>query len=420
MRVAAWTVFVLMLAQGLAFVDRQVLSLLIQPIERELRISDSAAGVLYGFGFALFYSLISLPVARLADRSSRRAVIGTAVAAWSGMTALCGLARTYPMLLAARLGVGAGEAGLSPAAQSLLADTAPPQRLGLAMGLFSLSIPLGGGLALMAGGALLRHTPEIAQAFGVGTGVSPWRVVMVCVAAPGAVVALLFCTVHEPRTGVRPAPVPIAHVVAEVLRKRQAYFGLIGALSLIVLVNLSSAAWVPTLFERRFHWTGAEVGARYGPLVLLCGAAGAVCGGVAASAMARRGVRNANLKAAFFGMAIMAPTAVAFPLSPGPAAALVLGGLLNFAAAFPSGGGYAALQSMTPAPMRAQIASVTVLSVNLMGAGLGPALTGILTDYLFADPQKLPVSMALVAAVFGPLALCGYGMAMRATGRKRA
>src|SRR3569832_2088847 len=168
-------VVVLTLTQALAFVYRQVLALLVQPNKRDLHVSDTQISLLYGLSFALFYVAVALPIARLADSSNRRNIVAAAVAVWSVLTGLCGLAGNFPQLVAARLGAGAGEAGLSPAAQSMMADYFPKERLSAALGLFSMGISLGGGLALIGGGALLAEAPHIAQWLSPEHPLPAWR-----------------------------------------------------------------------------------------------------------------------------------------------------------------------------------------------------------------------------------------------------
>ena len=415
---AWWVVVVLTLTQALAFVDRQVLALLVQPIERDLHVSDTQISLLYGLSFALFYVAVALPIARLADSSNRRNIVAGAVAVWSVMTGLCGLAGNFPQLVAARLGVGAGEAGLSPAAQSMMADYFPKERLSAALGLFSMGISLGGGLALIGGGALIAEAPHIAHWLSPDHPLPAWRIVMLAVGLPGLLVAALFVTVREPeRRGSGPAALPLAEVFAWLSRHRWTYLGLMGALSMMVFVGQAGSAWIPAFFERRFGWTGPEVGARYGPLVLVCGGAGFLAGGWIASWLRRGRAPRAYLQVGLAGFAGAAALAAAFPLAPNANMALVLIGAMGFFAGLPSGGGYAALQEITPARMRAQVTALNGLLVNLIGAGLGPLSVGLITDYGFRDPHKVQLSLSLVAAIAGPVTLAAFVLALKGYAR---
>ena len=415
----AWyVVIVLTLIQALAFVDRQVLALLVEPIRHDLHISDTRISLLYGLAFALFYVIVALPIARLADRGNRRNIIAGAVAVWSLMTAACGLAANFPQLVAARLGVGAGEAGLSPAAQSILADYFPPRRLGAALGLFSTGVSLGGGLALIVGGALLTAAPDIARTLlPFWPDPSPWRVVMLLVGLPGLVLALLFLTVREPvRRGGGTTGRPLQAVIGWLSDHRLAYLGMIGALSLMIFVSNAASAWIPAFLQRRFGWDAPTVGAHYGPLVLVCGAAGALAGGLVAVFLRRMGLRRANLVASLGGFLLAGPLAALYPLAPDAGVALGLIGAMVFAQGLTFGGGYAALQEMTPPRMRAQVTALNGLAVNLIGAGLGPLAVALVTDRLLADPARIHLALSGVAAAATPVVLVAFWLALSRQG----
>jgi MFS family permease len=411
----AWyVVVVLTLAQALSFVDRQVLALLVEPIKHDLHISDTLIGLLYGLTFALFYVAVALPIAWLADRSNRRNIIAASVAFWSVMTTLCGVASTFPQLAAARLGVGAGEAGLSPAAQSILADSFPRERLGAALGLFSTGVSLGGGLALIVGGALYAAAPNIGRTlFPFWPHMAPWRVVMMAVGAPGLLMALLFITVREPpRHGGQAQPMPFAEALAHVRAHRRAYLGVFGALSLMIFVSNSASAWIPAFLERRFGWSAPQVGARLGPMVLVCGAAGAFAGGWIAVGLRRLGLAQANLWSSLGGFLIAAPLAVIYPLSGRADLALGLIGAMTFAQGLTFGGGYAALQEMTPPRLRARVTAINGLAVNLIGAGLGPLAVALVTDRVLRDTQSIHLAMSWVAAGAAPVVIAAFTLAL--------
>lgn len=413
----AWYVaFILTFANSFAFVDRQVLALLVEPIKRDLAVSDTVMSLLYGFSFALFYVLIGVPMARLADRSNRRNIIAASIIVWSAMTVLCGMARSVGVLFLARVGVGAGEAGLTPSAQSILADYFPRDRLPAALGIFSMGIYIGGGMALIVGGlviqALGRMGPIILPLVGQ---IQPWQATFLIVGAPGLVLGLFAMTIREPQrrgTVGPPRSLPLAEMWRHVRASLGSYIGIIIGLSLMILVGQGSAAWIPTFFERRFGWGPAEIGFQYGLVVFFCGTAGTLSGGFIASMLRRRGHDRANLLAATFGFAILIPLTVAFPLMPTAHMALVAIGFMVFFAGFPFGGGYAALQEITPNRMRAQIAAAYMLGVNLIGAGLGPMAIALATDHLFRDPLALHKSLSLVAAVGSPLAMLFIALAL--------
>lgn len=414
----AWSLtLILMLANTLAFVDRQALALLVQPIKADLAISDTAISLLYGLSFTLFYVGVGLPIARLADRSNRRNIVAGAIFVWSLATSLCGLARSFGGLFAARVGVGAGEGGLTPAAYSLLADTFPKHRLPLAMGIYQIGIYLGSAAALVIGGVVFTHVPPGATVIVPVLGaLKGWQVVFLLLGLPGIVLSAVILLVREPaRRGLaaHDETATLGQFVAHIAARRRAYAGIMFGFALMVLVGNGTAVWIPAFFERSFGWTTAEVGRIYGPVVFLCGTSGALAGGTMASWLNRRGAPNGSLQAALYGFVALVPLTIAFPLVPDARLALGLIGLMNFFAGFNFGGGLAALQELTPNRMRALMSAAYLLTINLIGAALGPTAIALVTDYAFGDPAALHLAIALVCAVASPLSvvLLWQGMA---------
>ena len=189
-----------MFAYMVAFIDRQILSLLIQPIKEDLGITDTQIGLLAGLAFAIFYSFIGIPIAKLADKQNRVTIISLGVALWTFMTALCGLTKTYFYLFLARIGVGVGEAALSPAAYSMIADYFPKEKLGRAIGIYVIGLYLGAGIAMLVGSAvisLVSSLPPIDLPY-YGN-IKPWQLTFLLVSIPGILVLLLMLTVNEPQ-----------------------------------------------------------------------------------------------------------------------------------------------------------------------------------------------------------------------------
>lgn len=406
----AWTTAILlMLANTLAFVDRQALALLVQPIKTDLQVSDTAMSLLYGLSFTLFYVIIGIPVARIADRSNRRNIVVGAVFIWSLATALCGFARSFTALFIARVGVGAGEGGLSPAAYSILSDTFPKERLPAAMGVYQMGIYVGGALALVLGGLISTHVPPSSiVALPVIGDVKGWQLIFLLLGVPGIVLSIVLLAIREPvRQGSvgEAVVVPLPRFFAQIRRRWLAYTGIGIGFALMILVGNATGAWIPAFLERKFGMTTAEIGASYGPLVLVCGVAGTLTGGFFAGLLRRRGFRYANLQAALLGFTVLIPVSIAFPLMSTAPLALALIGAMNFFAGFNFGGGLAALQEITPNRMRALVSSGYMLLVNLIGAAGGPLAIALVTDFWFADPAELPLAISLVCAVASPLAL---------------
>lgn len=409
-RHAWYAVAIVSLANTVSFADRQVFALLLQPIKADLALSDTRLSLLQGLGFVALYATVSLPAARCADLWDRTRVIVAAVMVLSCMTALCATARNFFSLFAARLGVGAAEGALNPAAQSLLSDYLPPQRLPVALSFHATGVYVGGGFALLLGGWLYSvagtlHSVSI-PLVGLQQG---WRLVLLCLCLPGLLFGLLCATIREPARQHIAAPqsgcdVSLNALWQQLLRQRKVYIGVTVGFCLMIVVGAGTSAWIPTFFVRCHHWTLQQVGLRYGTTVLVAGTAGVLCGGYLAATLRRRGFLAANLSIGLTGFLALIPFAIAYPLVSDPWTALGLVAGYNFFAGFPFGGGYAALLEITPNRMRAQVVALFALFANVVGQGGGPTLVAVLTDYLFRDDGALSKSLALLALVASPLA----------------
>src|SRR5260370_277791 len=194
-----YVVGVLTLVYVFSFIDRQIMSLLVRPLRRDLGISDTQVSVLMGFGFAVFYTFCGIPLGRLADTRSRRSIIAAGLVAWSAFTAMCGLARNFWQMLVWRMGVGVGEASLSPSAYSLITDYFPKEKLATAISVYSAGIYIGAGMSYLLGGIIVRlASMQEAWMLPVVGAVRPWQVIFFAVGLPGLLVALLMDTVREP------------------------------------------------------------------------------------------------------------------------------------------------------------------------------------------------------------------------------
>jgi MFS family permease len=414
----AWyVVAVLTLANVSAFIDRQILGLLVAPIRRDLGVSDTGIGVLYGIAFAAFYTLLGIPIARAADRGSRRLIIGAGVAVWSVMTVWCGTARSYGELLAARFGVGIGEAALAAPAVSLLADYFPASRRATALSVYSLGIYLGAGLANLLGGALIaRLAGEGLVVWPVLGAIRPWQQVFVLVGAPGLLVALLMATVREPQRreqGRAVAAYAIREVATYVRDNRRTFLCHNLGYGLLALVNYGTAAWLPTHLIRSYGWSAGQAGITLGTLTATVGVLGIVAGGRVADRMLAQGHTDAKLRVGIIAALGNLVCGAAYTLA--PTAALSVAALVpyNFFASFAFGAAAAAVQEITPNRMRAQAAALYVSVTTLVGLGLGPSLVALLTDRVFADDRAVRYSLLVVtsAGLAAAAALLAAGLA---------
>ena len=407
-RYAWYLVGVLCVAYTLSFVDRMILALLVEPIKRDLGISDTQVGLLHGFAFAIFYTTLGVPIARLADRTDRRRLIAAGIAFWSVMTALCGLARGFWELFLARIGVGVGEASLSPAAFSMLADAFPADRLGRALGVYSSAIFAGAGIALLVGGGVAAAAASAAAVHLPLVGaVQPWQLTFIVVGAPGLLVALWVLSLREPpRRGVAIAArqEPLAAVFGWMRRHARAYGCHFAGFALLALVFNATIAWLPSVFVRVHGWSSGQAAFWIGSLLLVCGTTGIVAGGFAADAWRRRGKPDGSMRVGLTSALGVLPFAAAVPAAASPWMAVALLGPLLFFSAFAFGAAAAGLQWLTPPAMRAQVSALFLFVNNLVGIGAGPVAVALLTDRVFGAPQSVGMSLAIVGTVAAALA----------------
>jgi MFS family permease len=402
----AWyALALLMLAYTSSFVDRMILTLMVDPIRRDLDLTDTQFSLLHGLAFALFYTLLGLPFGRLADRADRRRLIAGAIAAWSTMTALCGLSRTYVQLFLARVGVGIGEGALSPAAYSMLSDLFPRDRLARALSIYSMGIAAGGGLALLVGG----HVVSFAESTGAvelpGIGLlQPWQLVFMLVGLPGLPLALLIWHLREPsRTGVLQPRARLDDVRRFVRPRLKMFNYLYLGLSVATALGHSVMGWVPAYFMRVHGWSAGQVGSRYGLCMLLAGIAGLALGALLTERWQRRGLADAPLRAAALGIGLCTLFGVLAPQPGGEISALLLysGFLLTYM--MPWGIAPAAIALIAPNEMRGLLSAFYLLSINLIGLGAGPTYVALLSDHVFGS-QGVGQSLAVASVTLGPLA----------------
>lgn len=405
---ASYVLLLLLVAYVLSFIDRQVLALLIGPIRADFAISDTQFSLLHGLAFALFYTFLGLPIGRWADRGNRRNIIVIGVALWSVMTCLCGAAKSFSALFLARIGVGVGEAALSPPAHSLLSDYFRAERLPLVLAIYSTGIMLGSGLAFMIGGHIydyfVAHDAWVLPLVGA---LKPWQSTFIVVGMPGLLVALLLLTVREPeRKGViqQDQAMPLIDVLRYLNERRSAYLSLIVGISLLSILGYGTLAWYPEFLQRTYGVSRTVAGEGFGQLFIVAGIAGSIVLAVAAGWMRRRGVVDINMRIVFVVALLELIPAVVAPLMPSMSLALLFAAVLIALQYGYFGIAVSALQLVTPNDMRAQVSAILLFSTNMLGLILGPTVVAILTDYVFGGDEYLRYSLATVAAVFAPLA----------------
>lgn len=403
-RYAWYVVALLLIANVSAHVDRQILSLLVDPIKQDLGISDTKMGLLIGSSFGLFYATLGLPLGRLADSWNRRNIIAIGIALWSLMTTMFGVAKGYLQLLLTRTGVGVGEAALIPPAVSLLGDLFPPKRLATAISFFSAAVFIGSGLAYYISGVTVDAVSGMAAPNLpiVGT-IRPWQAVFLVVGLPGLVIAALVAlTVREPRRrGV--AGATIRETVAHLTLFRAAFLYLTLGYAIYTLVNYGTAAFLPSYFRRVHGWTASEIGLYMGGGTTIFGTLGIIAGGWIADRWRERGVLGSRMLIGTVGaLGALASGAALYTTRDDTTAKLLLIPL-NIFHALPFGAAPAALVDLAPARMRGQLTALFFFAINVIGFTLGPVAIGQFTDRVYGD-NGVGYSILTVAAIFLPLA----------------
>lgn len=410
-----YVVVVLTVAYTFSFIDRQIMALMVEPIRRDLGITDTQFSLLLGLAFAIFYTLLGIPIARLADRYSRRSIIAVGITIWCLMTAVSGLARNYGQLFLARVGVGVGEAALSPSALSLISDYFPKETRGRAVAFYTMGISLGVGLAMIIGGQIVGHlldAPPVELAL-VGE-LYAWQLVFFIVGLPGLLIALLMATVKEPR---RRENLVISNdsqknghhlTLRQVLQflgtRRRMYGSHFLGMSTVGILSYGFYAWIPTMFIRTWDWSIQEIGMGYGVVTLIAGPLAVFFSSWLSELLAARNYKDAQMRAALYLNFIGIAGAIMTPFMPTPYLALVMLLPMTVGTMAATAAGISALMIVTPNQIRAQVSALYYFVINMFGLTVGPTGVAIFTDYVFRDDSLLRYSVgsiAVLAGIFG-------------------
>jgi MFS family permease len=370
--------WILLIVYIFNFLDRQIVNILAEPIKADLGLSDTQLGLLAGPAFAVFYALLGIPIARYADKegTNRVRLIALALAVWSAMTAVCGLAQNFVQLLFARIGVGVGEAGCTPAAHSLISDSVAPEKRSSAIAFYGLGVPIGSLLGLIIGGI-------VNDLYG-------WRIALMLVGAPGLLLALVVLFVmREPRhsrtveaaaTAAAVTPLSTGEAMREIFASRAFVYILIAS-SVVAFLGYGKALWTISFFIRSHGLSTTEAGLSMAVVLGLAGVFGTWLGGKAADRFGPRDKKHI-LTLPAYGMALAAPVlflgyymenwVVAVAL-------LIVPTILNSAYYGPA---YGCVQGLVRPQARAVAASIMLFGQNLIGLGFGPFLFGVLSDAL--------------------------------------
>jgi MFS family permease len=402
---AWWVVVVLTLAAVGAYIDRQILAVLVEPIKRDLAISDTQVSLLLGLAFAVFYTGVGLLAGWLSDRINRRNILVAGSLVWSAMTAAGGFARGFHQLLGARLGVGLGEACLNPTAIALLSDYFPKGKMGRAMGVYAMGLAIGGGIATVVGGTLLpRLEAGGSMILPLVGAVRPWQGLMMIVGTGGLLVTVLLTTVREPRerpAAVRAPAIAFGAALRFIGARWAAYAGLCWPMAAGAVLVIGVGSWIPAFFQRSYGLSHLDAGhaIRTWGLIQIAGTmSGVFAGGWLSDALVRR--RNdGHVLALLCAMLVSGPASALFPLAPSPTFALLLLAPAAFGSGMLQACGPVSLMGITPAGMRGTVAAAYFFSLNVVGVAIGPTAVALLTDHVFGSPQQVRYALTIVAAV---------------------
>ena len=404
-----YVVVVLTLAYTVSFVDRQIMALMVGPIRRDLGISDTQMSLLLGLAFAIFYTLLGIPIARLADRYSRRGIIAAGITIWCLMTAACGMSKNYVQLFLARVGVGVGEAALSPSALSMMSDYFPKETRGRAVAFYTMGISLGVGLAMILGGqviALVSEAPPMTLPL-IGE-LRAWQTVFIIVGFPGILVALLMLTVKEPvrkeRMGTHNGQgdnLSLATVMRFFGERWRMYGSHFFGMSVVGILNYGFFAWIPTMFIRTWNWSIEDIGTAYGVTTLIAGPLSILLASWLPEYLTKRGAKDAHMRAALHLNLLGVACAILTPLMPTAELALLLLLPMTAGVLAATSAGISALMIVTPNQMRAQASALYYFVVNILGLTAGPTGIALFTDYVFQDEMLLRFSVCAVAVLAG-------------------
>ncbi len=405
-RTYAWfVVVVLIIASLIAFIDRQVVAIVVDPMKEDLQIGDTEIGWLYGV-FALFYAAAALPIATMADRRSRKHIIAVGIFLWSLMTIACGLTRSYWQIFIARIGVGVGEATLSPSTTSLIGDYFPRKDIPLALSIFQIGPIAGSGIAFIIGGVVLgiveSADPLVLPFIGE---LKPWQQTFVYVGAPGLLLAAFFLLIREPKrrqSTITDERSDTAQLIAfyRANAKTIAYHH--AGFVALVLTGYAFVFWSVTFLVRIHGEPAAQASQIFGWVFLIFGPMGPLLAAYIAKRLTEAGRDDANITAGMIGGLLTIPAVLALQFAPSATWAYVLYAPALLAVNSPFGIAAGALPVITPPHLRARVAAVYML-VGAVGMMFGPPLAGAFNEYIFPTPEGVRYSMITMTCFFGLL-----------------
>ncbi|MFT5329461.1 MAG: MFS family permease [Parasphingorhabdus sp.] len=393
----------LFIAYIFSFIDRMLIGLLVEPIKKDLLLTDTQISLLQGLAFALFYTIAGIPIGRWIDRAPRMRVVAIGITIWSGMTALCATVTNFSQFFLARMGVGVGEAVLSPAAYSIISDSFPRNRLGLAMGVYGLGSAIGAGMAFMIGAVVIAAVANAETVTVPLLGViKGWQVAFLVAGLPGLLIAFTFLLLPEPVRRITrgeehlTGQVPMSAVTHYLNDNKIFFWSIFLAVGMVNLSVLGSISWLPVMMVRSFGMELANAGWLSGSLLIIGGLLGMVGGGALMDRLGG-GSPESRLKFCAWATVVGIFGAVAFPLLENTILMSIAFVLFFTAAAVAVGAAPSVIQQLAPNRMRATISAAYVFVINIIGLGAGPTLTAVIGDNFFPFESGIRYAIAIVA-----------------------
>ena len=411
------------------FMNLIISGLLIEPIKRDLGLSDVQASLAIGTAAAAFNALFMLPVSRLVDIISRRLIIGVGLILTGLSAALAGLSSTFSQLFIVRMIGGIGGSGNAPATFSILADYFPAAKLPKALAVMNIGFYYGNALALLLGGTLIGVASTLHVVAPMVGALRPWQIILLVMAIPDVLLGILaLTTLHEPkRRGARSTTyaadasgkvrvVPVRDVFKFLYDGRAAF----APMFLGLCANSLAAGtffWNAPFFARTYGWSPAQYGIIQGSILLILAPIGSLAGGFLAEWFAKQGRDDANLRVVFIATALHVPFAMAYALMPNPYLAIVVYAINYTTISMVAGPQNAALQVIVPNEMRGQVTAAFLFCFGMIGLALAPLLVASLTQYVFGAEEKLRYSIATIHIVLAPLATYFFWKGLKPYGK---
>lgn len=408
-RTAWYAVGIFAVALLFLFLDRGIITLLVEPIKSDLSLSDFEISLLLGFALIVFNAFVAVPASRFVDVWPRNIIITAGVAVWSAMTALCGFAHNFWQLFMFRVGVGIGELVHGPATYSMMADFFPREKLPRAIAVLQLGFIGGLGVSLVLGAFVIQMLLGIDSVAVPGTGIviRNWQLVFIIVGLPGLLVAALMMTVAEPPRRGRlvelKRPMPLRKVLKYLFDNWRLYAPQFAGLAVAAIESSGTRAWQPVFFQRTYEWSAQRTGLILGIVLIIA----APFGLWLATWLTERFARtrdDANLRVVAIAYTASPVFAIAGPIMPNPWLALgcaALAFMIGIGGAVPQN---AALQSVTPNEMRGQVTALYLFVFTVIGGGIGPTFIALFTNYVIGNEQLLRYALTLSAAIMMPIA----------------